>query len=55
MKALWAEWQGGEVDEAFTMGDLELTDTEIAAVYGLAWTPEERRALDKVIALIVAC
>jgi hypothetical protein len=32
--------------------DLDFTDAEIAAIYGLAQTPDEQRVLDKLMALV---
>lgn len=50
VRALWREL----VDESSTSTvDLELTDAEIAAVYGLARTPAERQAVDRLMALTV--
>ena len=51
IRALWRELVGEGVTST---ADLELTDAEIAALYGLVRTPEERRVLDKVIALVSA-
>jgi Sigma-70, region 4 len=51
VRALWREWVG---EGATSTVDLELTDAEIAAVYGLARTPDEQRALDKLMALVRA-
>ncbi len=49
VRALWREWVG---EGAATAEDIELTDAEIQAVYDLAWTPAERRVLDKLMAAI---
>jgi DNA-binding CsgD family transcriptional regulator len=54
MKQFWRDWQGGEIDEADLGSDGELSTSEIAAVYSLAQTPEERRVLSKVMALIAS-
>jgi hypothetical protein len=47
LRAIWGEWIGeGE--------DVELTDAEVAAIYGLARTRAERRVLDKLMAVLAA-
>jgi hypothetical protein len=51
VRALWREWIG---EGATSTVDLELTDAEIAAVYGLVQTPEEQRAVDKLVAQVSA-
>jgi hypothetical protein len=45
VRALWRECIG---EGATSTVDLELTDAEIAAVYGLAWTPDEQSGLGQV-------
>jgi hypothetical protein len=51
VRARLREW----IDEGVTSTvDVELTDAEIAAVYGLAQTPDELRAVDKLMALVSA-
>ena len=51
VRALWREWIG---EGAPSTEDVELTDAEVAAVYGLARTPDEQRVLDKLMALVSA-
>lgn len=50
-RALWREWVG---EGATSTLDLELTEAEIVAVYSLVRTPEEQRAVDKLMALVSA-
>jgi hypothetical protein len=50
LRAIWGDWIG----EGASAEDFELTDAEVAAVYSLAWTRAERRALDKLMALVSA-
>jgi hypothetical protein len=52
MRQFWREWEGGEIDEAAHGSEWQLSDCEIAAVYKLARTLEEREVLSKVMALI---
>jgi hypothetical protein len=53
LKALWREWNQGEIEEGFlSRGDWNLTPGEVAAVYDLAQTPAEREAIRKMMALI---
>ena len=56
LKAFWAEWESGEVQEAIPQPSSEwaLTRAEIAAVYALAQTMEERRVLRKLFGLMQA-
>jgi hypothetical protein len=55
LRAIWAEWEGEGIGEGVAPAeDLELTDAEIAAVYGLVQTPDEQRVLDKLMALVSA-
>ena len=51
VRAIWRELVGESVTSTV---DLELTDAEVAAVYDLAWTPDEQRALDKLITIVRA-
>jgi len=53
LRNAWREWMSGEVEESsFTAGSgWALTRAEVAAVYGLTRTPEERRAVTKLLAL----
>ena len=53
LRAFGSEWVAGEVEEAASqaLADWALTRAEIAAVYALARTPEERQALRKLLAL----
>ena len=53
LKELWREWTGGKVAEAGVPAPnaWTLTSLEIAALYGLAKTPEERRVVRKLLAL----
>jgi Sigma-70, region 4 len=48
MRGLWREWIG---EGATSTADLKLTDAEVAAGYGLAWTRAERWAMDKMMEL----
>jgi hypothetical protein len=52
LKDFWREWTAGDIKEADSDGPANwaLSRTEIAAVYALAWTPAERRALRKLFA-----
>ena len=52
LKAFWREWQGGEIEEAYVVADWRLSQSEIAAIYAMAKTTEERRVLRKVMELI---
>jgi Sigma-70, region 4 len=54
LRALWREWETGEVEESVgvTTGGWHLDPFEIAAVYALAQTPEERLVLRKLIGMI---
>jgi hypothetical protein len=52
MRKFWREWQGGGIEEADLGFESQLSRSEIAAVFALARTPEERRLLRKVLALI---
>ena len=56
LRALWREWKTGEVEEAAHAGAGRwgLSSSEIAAVYALAQTPEEREVLRRVLALVGA-
>jgi hypothetical protein len=47
LRALWTEWIGEG-----TAQDVELTDAEIAALYNLARTEAERRAVDKMMRMM---
>ena len=48
LRRLWREWQTGEVEKATALANrLQLSRTEVAAVYGLAQTPAERELLRK--------
>jgi hypothetical protein len=52
LKEFWREWQAGEMKEAaLPVTEWALTRAEIAAVWALAKTPEERQVLRKVLAL----
>lgn len=53
LRAFWREWETGEIEEAAFRGSGQwaLSRAEIAAVYALARTPEERQALRKLFAL----
>jgi hypothetical protein len=51
LRALWRELVG---EGATSTVDLELTDAEVAAIYGLARTWAERRVVDKLIAIVSA-
>ncbi len=53
LRDVWHEWTTGEIKEASMGASAEwaLSRAEIAAVYALARTPEERQALSKVLAL----
>jgi hypothetical protein len=53
LKNLWREWQTGEIKETSLRVSRQwtLSRVEIAAVYALAETPVERRALEKLLAL----
>ncbi len=50
-RALFRELVG---EGATSTLDLELTDEEIDALYGLVRTPDEQRVLDKLMALVSA-
>jgi hypothetical protein len=52
MRQFWREWEGCKIDEAALGSDWQLSDDEIVAVYNLARTPEERKVLRKVMALM---
>jgi hypothetical protein len=53
LKALWREWNQGEIKEEFVpTNGWSLTPAEIACVYDLAQTPAEREVIRKVMALI---
>jgi len=52
MKSFWAEWQGGEIEEADHGFEWRLSQSEMIAVLALAQTPEEHQVLRKVIALV---
>jgi hypothetical protein len=54
LREFWNEWSTGKVEEAASqdLADWALTRAEIAAVYALARTAEERQALRKLLALI---
>ncbi|MGO9201354.1 MAG: sigma factor-like helix-turn-helix DNA-binding protein [Limisphaerales bacterium] len=56
LKDFWREWVSGEIKEARMEPSTEwaLDQAEIAAVYALARTPEERQALRKLLALAEA-
>jgi hypothetical protein len=53
LRQFWREWHTGEIEEALFPASTEwaLSRSEIAAVYALAKTPEERLALRKLIQL----
>lgn len=53
LKDFWSEWLNGEIKETAlsALGQWILSRAEVAAVYGLAQTPEERQALTKLFAL----
>jgi hypothetical protein len=53
LRSAWREWLTGEVEESsFTSeSGWDLSRAEVAAVYGLTRTPEERRAVRKLLAL----
>ena len=52
LREFWSEWATGEIQEAGLgdSADWALTRAEIAAVYALARTPEERQALRTLLA-----
>jgi hypothetical protein len=52
MKQFWREWQGGGIEEADLGSERQLSQSEIAAVFALARTSEERKVIRSVIALI---
>jgi len=54
LRDLWREWTTGEIKEAGMGASAEwaLSRAEIAAVYDLARTDEERQALEKLIAMV---
>ena len=49
LRGIWREWIG---EGAVSAEDGELTDAEVAAIYGLARTREEQRAVEKMMALM---
>jgi len=49
LQAIWREWIGKGAGSA---EDLEFTDAEVAAVYGLARTRAEQRAVENLMALV---
>jgi hypothetical protein len=53
LRNAWREWMSGEVEESYSTAGSgwALTRAEVAAVYGLTRTPEERRAVTKLLAL----
>jgi hypothetical protein len=53
LKGIWREWETGELKEAMSRAasPWQLSRAEIVAVYALALTPVERRALQKLLAL----
>ena len=53
LRDFWREWLTGEVEESASqaLADCVLTRAEIAAVYALAQTPEERQVLRKLLVL----
>ncbi len=54
LRKLWREWnQQGEIEEeSLPPNDCKLTTAEVAAVYALAQTPEERQVVQKMMTLI---
>ena len=56
LRELWREWERGEIKETGfeDTGGWALTRDEVAAVYALARTPEERQALRKLLVLAAA-
>jgi len=54
LRDVWREWLTGEVEESALqiIADWTLTRAEIAAVNDLAETPEERKALRKLLAMV---
>ncbi len=54
LRDFWREWTTGEVKEATSRASTAwaLSQAEIAAVYGLARTPEERRVLRKLLPVV---
>ena len=54
LKHFWREWQTGQIRETASRASKQwtLSRAEVAAVYGLARTPFERRAVRKLLALI---
>ena len=54
LRELWREWTEGEIKEAGKGASAEwtLSRAEIAAVYALTRTPEEQRAVRKLIGLV---
>ncbi len=53
LKDFWREWSGRGINEAGLEGPLSwtLSRAEVAAVYALARTPEERQVVEKLLAL----
>jgi hypothetical protein len=53
LQGLWREFETGEMKEAMSRGSSQwaLSRTEIAAIYALTRTPEERQAVKKLIAI----
>ena len=49
LRAIWHEWIG---ESGAAAEDLELSDAELAAVYNLARTRAEQRAVEKLMALV---
>ena len=49
LRAIWGEWIG---EDAASAEDEDLTAAEVAALYNLARTREEHRAVDKLMALM---
>ncbi len=56
LRSFWHEWETGEMEEAMTQaaGQWQLSQSEIAALYGLAQSPAELEVLRKLITLTQA-
>jgi len=52
LSTFWREWTEGKIEEGSGRASWTLTRAEVAALYGLARTPEERLALRKMFALM---
>ena len=53
LRDLWRKWTAGNLTEADSdpLADGVLSQPEMAALYALAWTPTERQALSRLLAL----